>query len=68
MLGLSVVIHFNCINWTACYQLPQALWPIHVILLSLTPSGPYLATLQLSLHRIDSKHIPSYFASIIKMC
>ena len=33
-----------------------------MILLSLSPSAPYLATPHLSLYRIGSKHIPSYFA------
>ena len=33
-----------------------------MILLSDSPSAPYLATPHLSLHRIGSKHIPSYFA------
>ena len=41
----------------------------HVILLSLSPSAPYLATMHLSLHRIGCKHIPSYFAfPIIALC
>ena len=33
-----------------------------MIFLSLSPSAPYLATPQLSLHRIGCKDIPSYFA------
>ena len=33
-----------------------------MILLSLSPSAPYLATPHLSLDRIGFKHIPSYFA------
>ena len=35
------------------------------ILLSLSPSAPYLATSNLSLHRIGCKHIPSCFAFTI---
>ena len=62
MLDLSVVIHFYCIDWIACYQLPGAPRPTRVILPSLIPSAPYLATPHLSLHKIGSKHIPSYFA------
>ena len=53
MLGLSVVMQFYCIDWTACYQLPQALRP----LLSL----PHIWQHRTSLHEIGSKHIPSYF-------
>ena len=33
-----------------------------MILFSLSPSAPYLATPLLSLHRIGCKHIPPYFA------
>ena len=36
--------------------------PTHVILLSLSPSAPYLATWHLSLQGIGCKHIPSSFA------
>ena len=50
-----------------CYQLPQATRSTHLIPLSLSPSAPYLATPHLSLHRIGSKHISSYFAFRIVM-
>ena len=44
------------------YQLQQAMRATHVILLSLSLSAPCLATPQLSLHRIDCKHVTSNFA------
>ena len=40
-----------------------------LILLSLSPSAPYLSTLHLSLHRIGCKRVPSCFAfPIINYC
>ena len=52
MFFKSIHIFFVCVNYsTACYQLPQAPWPTHVIFLSLSLSAPYLATLQLAVSK-----------------
>ena len=40
----------------------------HVILFSISPSAPYVATPHLCLHRIGCKRIPSYFAFPIMSC